>query len=453
MSNPSIVTLASCLLLTACAIAHASNARESLSAQQLQEDLRAVQDLIARNHPDLSSSTDAAALARQFETVRGRLNRSMTREEAWQELATLNPIFADGHLFIGFPKWRADSAAHLAGGGRFFPFEVYVDEAGQPFVRAQLGGAASEFARARIDRINGIDAREVARNLLARAHGDTPEFRAGLVSRRWWLLYWKLYGAPATYDLVLTAQQTTRQQLPGSSETPQLLGDEASFDRQFRFEILPGKCALLTIKAFGWEEEEKYYEFTRAAFTKMRDEQVRTLVVDVRENGGGDDDYWRKGILSYFAAKPYRWGSTYRKRVLEKYRDEGETVGEVVDSTIDTWVEPQLQIPARFAGSTYVLVGRSTYSSAVLFANVTQDFAFGTLAGTGGAVRSAQSGGVYWLDLPHSGLALSMPRFVLARPSGSSAPALVTPDLPIVEDPFDNRSAVDALLAKRCTPK
>jgi hypothetical protein len=128
-------------------------------------------------------------------------------------------------------------------------------------------------------------------------------------------------------------------------------------------------------------------------------------------------------------------------------------VGEIVYGAIDSWIEPQPQNPARFAGSTYVLVGRSTYSSAVLFANVMQDFAFGTIAGSGGAARSKQSGGVYWLQLPHSGLALSMPRFVLARPSGSSAPALVTPDLPIMEDPFDSRSAINALLAKRCTPK
>ncbi len=372
----------------------------------------------------------------------------MTRDDAWRQFATLNPVLADAHLFVSFPDWRADSSAYLARGGAFFPYEVYVDSTGQPFIRAKLGGASTSLAGARIDRIDGLDARQVTKTLLARVHGDTPAFRSELLSRRWWFYYWKLYGDRTAYDLVLAKKTNTSIHVPGSRETPVLLADEASFDRQFRIELLPEKSALLTISTFSWPDEEKYFEFTRKAFATMRDAGVRTLVIDIRANGGGDDAFWMKGILAEIATEPYRWGSTYRKRIIEKYRDEGEETGDVVSGTIGTWIQPELDNPARFAGKTYLLVGPSTYSSAILFSNVMQDFGFGLVAGTGGSARSTQSGGTEPFTLPHTGLVVWSPRFVLVRPSGAVTPALFEPDIPLRENPYRPRAAIDALLSR-----
>lgn len=87
-----------------------------------------------------------------------------------------------------------------------------------------------------------------------------------------------------------------------------------------------------------------------------------------------------------------------------------------------------------------------TYSSAVLFSNVVQDYGFARVAGIGGAARTWQSGGVQSLVLPNTGLELSFPRFVLARPSGAAEPRLLQPDLPLADDPLHPHAAVDALL-------
>ena len=95
-----------------------------------------------------------------------------------------------------------------------------------------------------------------------------------------------------------------------------------------------------------------------------------------------------------------------------------------------------------FQGKTYVVIGPATYSSAVLFANVMQDFGFATLAGTGGAVRSSQTGGVRKFTLPQSGLALFVPRFVLDRPAGARPQhPWLEPDIQLPAD-----GAINALL-------
>ena len=66
----------------------------------------------------------------------------------------------------------------------------------------------------------------------------------------------------------------------------------------------------------------------------------------------------------------------------------------------------------------------------MLFANVMQDFGFATLVGTGGAARRSQSGGVYGVPLPQSGLTLSIPRFGLDPPGGAPKGALLSAQAP-----------------------
>lgn len=413
--------------------------------EQLRADLRFVQDTITSTHPDPGFSADAEQLRQTYRRIDAQLDKPMTRDQAWRLMATLNPVFADAHMVLTQPDAGGQSEALLAGGGGFFPYEVVVDTQGDLTIRAELGGAASPLAGVRIERINGVPARRIVDELLERCHGDTPAFRADLLSTRWPFLYWKMYGDVANFD-VLTADGR-RLRAAAGRKLPAYLDGRAEFDRQFRFELLPGDAALLTINTFYWPDKKQFTDFTERAFTRLRDAKVKTLLIDVRANGGGNDDMWMEGILRYIADKPYRWASTYKKKVIKGRESATEKLGEVIDGTIEKWLPPQPDDPLHFGGATYVLVGRNTYSSAILFSNVVQDFGFAKLAGAAGSARVRQSGGTQNFVLPASGLGLSVPRLIFQRPSGATEPALVRPDLLLPDSPYDSRQLVDAVLA------
>jgi hypothetical protein len=61
---------------------------------------------------------------------------------------------------------------------------------------------------------------------------------------------------------------------------------------------------------------QAFHAFTKDAFTQIRDAKVTTLIIDVRENTGGNDDMWKFGVLPYLADKPFRNGSSYLKKVI-----------------------------------------------------------------------------------------------------------------------------------------
>lgn len=420
---------------------------QQFTPEALRADLAFIAAEIRSRHPDPAHTVDTVAFERTMQALQSGLDAPLTRDQAWAALATLNPSFADAHLAVLYPDWRGATEAHLAAGGTFFPFEVSIADDGTPVVTALLGGAPTPLAGRRIRAIDGADARDRTAAVLARAHGDTPAFRAELASRRWFFFDWKLFGAQADYEIAFEDAEAP-QRISAGRATPAFLADESSFERQFAFEPLPCRAALLTVSAFGWPDKAQFLAFTRDAFERIKGSGARTLIIDVRANNGGDDDFWMEGLLPYLADRPYRHGSSYRKRVLEKYRDEGETTGEVVAGTIDAWIPPQPDNPLRFDGKTYVLIGRSTYSSAILFANVMQDFGFATLAGAAPTARAAQSGSVQQSALPNTGLILGWPRFVLQRPSGAADPVLLTPDVVVEDDPVRPRSAVEAVLGR-----
>jgi len=396
----------------------AATPSERLTAAQLRADLAFTRKTLADTHPDLSFSADVAAIDSAFARLDAAARDGMTRDEAWLLFATLNPLFADAHVMIGYPDWRGDVRSHLAGGGTLFPYEVELTD-GDLVISALAGGAATPLQGARIVAIDGVPAAATIAALLARMHGDTPLFRASLLARRWWFYFWKLRGAPASYRLALARDgRTWTVNAAGSAAVPSPLRIDASFDEQYRLDFQADGSAVLTVAWFAPADPARVLAFTRSAFATLRERGTRELTIDISANGGGDDAVWLEGLMPYLATQPYRTGSTYRKKVLETNAATGEQAGQVVRGEIATWHPPQPDNPLRFKGRVRVAIGPATYSSAVLFANVMRDFGFATLVGTGGAARRAQSGGVRNFTLPHSGLTVSVPRFVLDPPGG-----------------------------------
>ena len=420
--------------------AGATDAPQTFSPRELRQDLAELEAAIDRIHPDVEHSVRKADLARALSDVRARLNRPMTRDEAWVTLAALNPVMADGHLVVTFPGGSsAELNRYLSAGGRLFPFDVHVAADGELFIRSALNGEATALQGRRIEAIDGVAGRQISQRLLAYVNGDTRAFQAALLSARFPFFYWKVFGDKQSYRLKVAGVESV---VEGRGDMP-LVYTERSFEQLFRFEMPNARQAVLTVNQFYWGEKSKFYDFTRDAFVRMQAAGTRTLIIDLRGNSGGDDDMWIEGIMPYIACKPFRNGSDYVLKIIEGRQKEGQKVGEVVRGSQSTY-QPALDNPLRFTGKVYVLIGPYTYSSAILFTNAVQDYGFATVVGTGGAARATQSGGTQNVKLSRTQIGLVVPRFLLKRASGGEG--LVQPDILIPDDPFRAATAIEALL-------
>ena len=415
------------ILLTLFASA-AQAAGPTFTPGELHADLAQLARALHDMPPDLAHSVDPARLDRAVRDIDVQLTAPLDRDGAWRLFATLNPLLADGHLFVGFVDWRGDTRAHLAAGGLLFPFEMQVTSDCEMRVSSALGGSASEYDGARIGDVNRMPAGTLCEQLLARVHGDTRNFRADLLSRRFFFYYWKIFGAPPAFEMTFERHGT--RQVAGSSQLPRFLAGETAFEHQFELRFIDGRpAAVLKLGTFFWPGKQQVLDFTRDAFTRMRAAGTNTLVIDLRDNGGGNDDEWIDGLMPYIAGKPFRIASGIRKRMVVADPARHEAAGSVVDGRIDDWFPPDLENPLRFRGKVFVLVGRGTFSSAVTLATVVQDFHFGRVAGPRDCVRANISGGARRTTLTHSGLIVVAPRFILRRPSGADKPEMFVPEI------------------------
>ena len=183
----------------------------------------------------------------------------------------------------------------------------------------------------------------------------------------------------------------------------------------------------------SFENNPGFTGFLKQSFQKIRTAGAQWLIVDIRENWGGNSALG-DALLQYLTDKPFRQYSRIRLKVSPQIRPrypglipEGVPDGGVHDFDVPL-IRPRAE-PLRFTGPLFLLVGPRVFSAGTAFASTVKDLGLGTLVGeeTGGAASCF--GDLYPFDLPNSGLVANCSHKWFFRPSGASDGRGVIPDI------------------------
>lgn len=427
----------------------AAISNSKFTPSQLNQDLQSLKDFIEATHPDISHSASPEQLDQTYTEISANLSKPMTAIEFWLQAAKLNPQFNDAHWSVNLPETHSNIQQLIEKTAGVFPLEVHVQPDGGLIVLALAGGAETPWRGATIETINGEIAPLLSRQLLALRHGDTPLNRANLLGPAFQLYYASMFGTPSEFTLQLKQNdKITLVKLPASKQVAVIGKTSEKFTDNFNYRALKPNTAYLKLGSFSWPNEQEIGDFTRQTFRQIQQSGATTLIIDVRENRGGNDSVWIDHVLPYIADTPFRVGSWSKKKVIASRVSDAEPTGTVIDSEFKTWYRPQLSNPLRFTGKVVVLTGRRTYSSAVQFSNVMQDFGFATLAGESGYVRARSTGGIQFFTLPNTKLNIIVPRFWAARPNVGFNEQLQTPDWLLQDDVTAPDALIQAVVQK-----
>ena len=204
------------------------------------------------------------------------------------------------------------------------------------------------------------------------------------------------------------------------------------------YKILKDSVAYIGIHTFDnddikqYSKEKKLSVFLRNSFKSIRENNIRTLVVDVSQNSGGSEG--NEGLVySYF-------GKNYQKYLKVRVKTQKATLDNGVDKPIilkafgfferlfgnkkmnDGSLERRASIGKglmayknepeyKFSGKTYVIISPVTYSGGSEFSNMMYSQDLATFVGqeTGGGYYGNTSGYSKELELPHSKITISIP--------------------------------------------
>ena len=442
------------------------------SPEVLRADLREMYQRLAAAHYDLYARRSKAEYDAQLEKTLRSLDRPLTRfeaEVAFQKFAAFGRI---AHARVDFPS--AEFAAFREQGGKILPLRIRViaERAGEQtdnavYVTENLSGLASIELGDRLLQLDGAPIATWLEKLDANISGDNAYLVHTQLENRFATLLWLEAGERPSFRLQLqrntgrpfavTVPARSRAEMAAAEER---LPKKAELDWDAReAKMLPGGVAYLRPGPFyesspgapnPWDPAA-FHAFIDKSFADFQAGDAKSLLIDLRQNPGGDDSFSNR-MIAFFADRPFRFASDFQIRVSAETTASNRrriALGDGDPASVSSRLAAayaakkngelvHFEIPEtpprageRFKGKVYLLIDRHSYSNTASVAALCQDYGFATILGEETADLATTFGAMEQFELSRTGITVGYPKALILRPNGKQEPRGVVPDIAI----------------------
>jgi hypothetical protein len=289
----------------------------TLTPAAAQADFDVLRRALEEAHGGFDRYATRAELGKRFDAHRARLTQPLSTPAFAGVLTEMIAELRDGHARL---EYDSVTSAALAA-ARLFPLRVALE--GERLVVMYNDSPTDTTVRPGMEvvRVNQRPVAEILRALRPKVSGDgfIETGRSVRVAREFPPLYWLFVEQTSRYTIDLT-------DAPGRQVSATLDGVLMRDRRNTvnpvnapvtasvaRFEGPPGNVALelldeatvarLRIRAF---DGQTFLSTLDSAFRVLRDRGTKSLILDLRGNGGGVDEFGAR-LVSYFVNKPFRY--------------------------------------------------------------------------------------------------------------------------------------------------
>ncbi len=434
------------LIVSGCAAdGPAEGPPKRLSAETVANDIAIARDAFERVHAGYTRYTDAATLSAGWDAIVARANAEdgMMASDLYLEVQAVLALIRCDHtkanLATYHRKWRDKLPTFLP-----IVWDVYDSRA---FVTQDAPAAGLE----RGDEILAIDG-EAMKSLIDRfaplvpVDGYTEHARSGELSYSV-----ELRGGAIEHFLAVerTPNPSATLSIRSNGEAPREVsvarinfGDYTEMQREardwrrefseaVRWERIGDNAAYLAVDTFvNYRNPADPAEMFDPIFAALNDENRDTLILDLRNNGGGSNEPMaallarlidaptslakdiRVRTIDFDTFKPY--ASTWNQEALNpkaEWFDKNSDGTLSIRPEIGNPYEDVLPADITFGGQLIVLIGTGNSSGSTLLIAKLKDLGRATLVGmpTGGSAEGPTAGVIFFLKLPGSELRLRLP--------------------------------------------
>ncbi len=406
--------------------------------------------------PDPFFSSNRHNVEALYHSTLASLTRPMTERELFIPLASVFGALNCGHLGLGFSK-RLNSAP--------FQFPLYVDISDDDSIIVTEDVSRTIPAGSTLVSVNGVSAERIRDLTFATEGGETPALRRTKIadSSAWPTV--ALCGPGPTYHVTWTTPEgktvsgdvaRPAKVTPGSDDGP--LADPYTFST-----IHDGRVGYLNY--VSCDDIPRMKRFITDTVTTLRATGIRDLIIDIRNNRGGDsrvsDEMWR-----CLSAKPFKqFGAVIyksstllkRRRGYEKYLElYGSEAWRAPNGTIirDTNggpngnLIPPAEAAKRFTGRVYLLTSAGTFSSGMTCALAAKDYGLATIVGEETGEPVVGNGELFDFETPNVGLLVFVPTKIFEGPKPHPPNQGVLPDIYVATSAADKAAKRDPVLER-----
>jgi hypothetical protein len=447
----------------------------TFSLEDLKADLQVLRDVLEEGHGGFERYAQAAELRKEFDAVRDSLKGPLTRFDFFTRLLPLVAGIKDGHTRLSLPP---PPDAYLDSRPIIFPLGLRVigDKA---YILRDLTPDRGVGEGAELLAIDGRPFRSVLAALLPLVPADagilTAKLRRLEPPASFSRLYGLLFGWGESFRIKflpfkgvaareisvpgLTAADLGRLRRERYPETDVV---RPAYELSFR-----GATAVLTIRQFGDDPDKtrpRFPDFLTKTFLTLEEKKTPGLVIDLRGNGGGFDEYG-KFLFAHIMDRPflYYWALETKKDRYDLFRYTDETpasadeLAKPLQKNARGWFDVlghpnrglQSTRKPRFAGRVAILIDGGSFSATgettSAFHYYKKAVFFGEEGGAG--YYGNTSGFMVTVVLPHSRIEVRVPLVLYTMAvDGYPRDRGLVPDFPVTPTIGDLLAGRDPVL-------
>lgn len=434
------------LLATLSLMGQSRTGEESIDKRLLMEDLKTLEYWIAEAHGDPYRFTSPDSLKQRFIEARAIVDRGGSMKGI-DFMRCVMPIVAelrDGHSQV----FRPDLDNFY--GKLILPTELLFAE-DKAYIRRDLNGS-KDLRGTELLAVNEVPLDRLLKKFMPLIHRD-----GNIVSSRLRRMGNPIYlstllrvtGLSASeYKLTLRDGKVVRTQVVESLTYEQYKSKTAALNRpKTAFDPISlsfinegpytiGKLKISSLNPYYYQDSQEYFvKLFDKLMNEIAEKRVEYLVLDLRDNSGGEDTYVQH-VLSYFLKEPFHmYGKLTARKNDYKFLPDGRhwdidprafTKNKEGSYDLTRFIWPELEHTGldetspqtnRFKGKVYVLINGGTFSAAADLASIMQHNQVGIFVGeeTGGSAIGNVSGYSPTLRLEHSRIQLNLSLFSIKR--------------------------------------
>lgn len=449
--------------ITLASVADTTLNEKHYTKKQLDNDVNYLVHTIADVHPDMYHSIGQKQYKKLTDSVLWALRDGMTGKQAWPIISRLIGALNEGHSSFKFPD---DLIANLkAGGNTLFPVNIREFDGRYFVVRADGSAEDVLLPGDKIISINHISASNLV-DILSAGMGGLRLWRANDVCQNM-IPYLDLNNIHGPYRIsYMRGNNVDSVSLSAVSFADYISHLKAKAGKlpkipkpaDHDFKYLDNGKAYLSINSLR-EDTAKFKHFLDSVFTALKQAQPNALIIDLRQNGGGNSALGET-LLSYITDKPFRMTGGVKWKVSQEYKDQlnerlkGEGAKQMdyyFSKANGTILTSEGNAPKKhlgnallYKGRVIVLIGPKTFSSANMLANTIQDYKLATLVGEPSGEPANDYGELITVKLPNTGFTFTTSTKQFIRANGDAKDQHpVLPAYTVHDDPL---TTVDEVL-------
>jgi len=426
-----------------------SASAQKINVDSLRYELKVYREIVENSHSGLNLYTSEEQFDELFKEADKKIENVHSLMEYYKILANIHTSINCGHSSVYYSLTEKETEELVSS---IFPAKMrFLGE--NLFIKESLCDIP---AGSQVLKINGLSMKDlVDRSFrLISSDGYNTTFKYRQLEQEFIMYLYYALGKNSEYTVNYVDYNSQKEciktvKVVDVNNIPQKYMEvkEPTFDDIYSLKIIDNNIAVLTVNSFSTETKKltrKYFKFLKRSFKKLKKSGVKNLIIDIRENTGGNDGNDME-LASYLIKKPFKENKfrqlkttnllIYPEYISDHLRDmigvDGDMTGDEMSKMMKEECEKEFgKTPAEdglfylkeknvikkkpkknsFEGQVYIMTSGNVFSGGGLFSALVRDKSDAIFVGeeTGGGYYRHTGSIPLIYRLPYSGLQFSI---------------------------------------------